>query len=322
MSDALAVVMLGVARGHEPRLARFLGIPHRFVGEAAQRQAVDAVISLKFGAAEARSYAPRLLQLPGAGADAVDFASVPPQCTVCNVFEHEVPIAEYGMAAILAHAIGYLPMVRDFSGPAFAQQYAARRPHAEVRGKTLGLVGFGHIGRELARRARAFGMQVQAVTRSGHAADADRSYTPEHLCDMLRTADFVFIACPLTEETRHLIGAAELAVMKPTAVIINVSRGPILEEEALYRALAERRIGGATLDVWYQYPTPTVPGATPSRFPFEQLPNVHCTPHSSGWTEEMFDRRFALIADNLTRLREGRPLLNVIHPARSDQSDH
>ena len=103
--------------------------------------------------------------------------------------------------------------------------------------------------------------------------------------------------------------------MKRTAVLINVSRGPIVDEEALYRALSEGRIGGATLDVWYQYPSPENPTPHPSRFDFEKLPRVHCTVHSCAWTAEMFDRRFAVIADNLKRLRDGRPLLNVIRQA-------
>lgn len=312
MTQGLSLVMLGVARGQEARLARFLDIPHHFVSAADTRQTVDAVISLRYGKEEAARYLPRLLHLPGAGADAIEFERLPPECVVCNVFEHEIPIAEYVLAAILNHAIGYVDMVRDFSSEQFGRQFATRKTHAEVYGKTLGIVGFGHIGRLVAQRARAFGMRVHAISRSGHAPEADEAGNVSQLPEMLRQADFVLIACPLTPETQGLIGAAQLKLMKSTAVLINVSRGAIVDEEALYAALSAGRIGGATLDVWYQYPAPDNPAPRPARFAFEKLPHVHCTVHSCAWTEEMFDRRFALVAENLKRLQDGRPLLNVI----------
>jgi len=308
----LTLVMLGVAHGQEARLARYLDIAHRFVIGGDAQQAVDAVISLRYGKDEAARYLPRLVHLPGAGADAIEFERLPPDCLVCNVFEHEIPIAEYVLAAILNHAIGYVGMVRSFSSEQFGPLFAARKTHAEVHGKTLGIVGFGHIGKLVAQRAQAFGMRVHAISRSGRAPEADEAGTLSQLPDMLRQADFVLIACPLTPETHSLIGAAQLKLMKSSAVLINVSRGPIVDEEALYAALSEGLIGGATLDVWYQYPSPGNPAPRPSRFAFEKLPHVHCTVHSCAWTEEMFERRFALIADNLKRLNEGRPLLNVI----------
>jgi phosphoglycerate dehydrogenase-like enzyme len=103
--------------------------------------------------------------------------------------------------------------------------------------------------------------------------------------------------------------------MKSTAVLINIARAQVVQEEPLYRALAERRIAGATLDVWYEYPTPGALEAAPSRFPFWELENVHCTAHSSAWTRELFERRYAFIAENLDRLRRGQPLQNVIYTA-------
>jgi phosphoglycerate dehydrogenase-like enzyme len=304
--------MLGMAHGQESRLSRLLDIPHRFVSADGRQQPVDAVISPYYGKDEAERYLPRLVHLPGAGADAIEFERLAPDCVVCNVFEHEIPIAEYVLAAILNHTIGYVDMVRSFSSEQFGPLFTSRKTHAEVHGKTLGIVGFGHIGKLVAQRAQAFGMRVHAISRSGHAPEANQAGDVSQLPDMLRQADFVLIACPLTPETRGLIGAAQLKLMKSTAVLINVSRGPIVDEAALYTALSEGLIGGATLDVWYQYPSPGNPAPLPSRFAFEKLPHVHCTLHSSGWTEEMFERRFAVIADNLKRLKDGRPLLNVI----------
>ena len=104
--------------------------------------------------------------------------------------------------------------------------------------------------------------------------------------------------------------------MKRSAVLINIGRAQVVDEEALFQALESGRLGGATLDVWYQYPESAADSqARPARFPFDRLPNVHCTAHSSAWTEAMFDRRYAVIADNLSRLYSGRALRNVIRPA-------
>jgi phosphoglycerate dehydrogenase-like enzyme len=206
-------------------------------------------------------------------------------------------------------------MVQDFRSDKFASLHASRRFHREIYGKTLGLLGYGHVGKLVAKRAQAFGMRVHVVSRTGCAPEADRADPIANLKAMLKVADFVVIACPLTPETRGLIGDAELNSMKPSAILINIARAAIVDQDALYDVLAHRRIGGATLDVWYEYPTAATPNVQPARFAFEELPNVHCTAHSSAWTEEMFERRFAIIAENLERLYSGRQLLNVIYPA-------
>ncbi|MHB8813382.1 MAG: 2-hydroxyacid dehydrogenase [Steroidobacteraceae bacterium] len=315
MRPTLTIATLWPPDGAPARFAPLLDFPHRFAAPEPQRQPVDALVSLRFGHEEAARFTPRLLHLPGAGADGVDFTLLAPGTTVCNVYEHEIPVAEYVMAAVLNHAIGYPDMIRNFTSSGFGRTYASRRQHGEIHGKTLGLVGYGHIGKLVARRAQAFGMRVHAVSRSGHAPEADRADRIAHLHAMLRDADFVVIACPLTDETRGLFGRAELAAMKPGAILINIGRAAIVDEEALYEALAARRLGGATLDVWYHYPTPDAPDALPARRPFEQLPNVHCTAHSCAWTREMIERRLAAIAANLKRLYLGQALLNVIHRA-------
>lgn len=316
MRPPLAIAVLWPPRERESRFAPLIDFPYRFVMPEPQRQSVDVLVSLHFGREEAARFAPRLIQLPGAGADGVDFALLDPDTTLCNVYEHEIPIAEYVMAAILSHATAYPDMIHNFTSAGFGKAYVARRQHGEIHGKTLGLIGYGHIGKLVARRAQAFGMRVHVVSRSGEAPEADRADRIANLHAMLRDADFVVVACPLTNGTRGLIGRAELAVMKPTAVLINIGRAAIVDEDALYNALASRAIGGATLDVWYQYPTAEAPDRLPASRPFEELPNVHCTVHSSAWTREMIDRRVAAVAANLKRLYLGLPLLNVIHPAR------
>jgi phosphoglycerate dehydrogenase-like enzyme len=311
----MRIALLDVACAQQPRLSPLLGFVHEFVDPSDQPQTVDAVVALRFGRAESERYRTGLLHLPGAGADAVDFAALLAHCLVCNVFEHEVPVAEFVITAVLDHAIGYGRMVRGFDSEKWSDIYFSRRPHGELFGKTLGLVGYGHIGRAVAQRARAFGMRVHAISHSGRAPEAHWAGTTLQLDELLSVADFVVIACPLTAETRGLIDSKALDTMKSSAVLINIGRAQIVDEEALFHALEQGRIAGATLDVWYQYPAAGDSRARPSRFPFERLPNVHCTAHSSAWTEELFERRYAVIADNLTRLHDGRPLRNVIHPA-------
>jgi len=318
---ALTIALLWPPEGQQSQLAALLDFPHRFLEASPRRQPVDALVSLRFGPEEAARFEPRLLHLPGAGADAVDFDLLGTGCTVCNVYEHEIPVAEYVLAAILNHVTGYPDMIGGFTSTGFAKAYAARPQHGEIHGKTLGLVGYGHIGKLVAQRAQAFGMRVHAVSRSGQAPGAERAGAIAGLHAMLRDADFVVIACPLTEETRGLIGAAELAAMKPSAILINIGRAAVVDEDALYDALAARRIGGATLDVWYRYPTAEAPDSLPARRAFENLPNVHCTTHSCAWTREMIARRLRVIAANLQRLHSGQPLLNVIRAPHDSPID-
>ena len=311
----MRIAMLDVARAQRERLAALLKFPHEFAVPAQARQNVDAVIALRFGAAEAARYQTSLLHLPGAGADAVDMSALEPGCVVCNVFEHEIPVAEFVMAAILDHTLGYGRMHTGFDGDRWNETYAARRPHGELSGRILGLLGYGHIGKAVTERAHAFGMQVHVISQSGNAPEADWVGRPAQLHDMLSRLDFLVIACPLTEATRDLMGARELALMKPTSVLINIGRAQIIQEEPLYRALESQQLAGATLDVWYDYPREGSGEVKPSRFPFYKLPSVHCTAHSSGWSEELFQRRYDVIADNLARRYHALPLRNVIYTA-------
>ena len=191
-------------------------------------------------------------------------------------------------------------------------------PPAEIQGKTLGLIGYGHIGKELAARARAFGMKLWVmsahppVRRPRHI---DFYEGPGGLRALLKAADYLVLACPLNKDTRGLIGKREFSWMKRTACLINVARGPIVNEEALYHALRTRRIQGAAIDVWYRYPTEKR-ACSPSRFPFHKLDNIIMTPHVSGWMKGTRENRFKLIAANIDRLAAGQQLQNVIQGPR------
>jgi len=134
---------------------------------------------------------------------------------------------------------------------------------------------------------------------------------PEALDEILKRADYLAITLPLTEATRGLLGARELGLMKPTAVLVNVARALIVDEDAVYRALRQGTIAGAALDVWYRYPTNGEP-AFPSRHPFHELPNVLATPHVSGWTEGTMEGRARLVAENIGRVARGEPVANIV----------
>lgn len=176
----------------------------------------------------------------------------------------------------------------------------------ELRGKTLGILGLGAIGSDIARAAPAFEMRVIGTKRRpGPVPGVEQVLPPERLHDALRESDYVVVALPLTAATRGLLGEAEFAAMKPSAVFINIGRGAIVDETALLAALRAGRIAGAALDVFVHEPLP-------SDSPFYDLPNVIITPHVAGSTPVYFDRVTALVEENLRRFLDGRPLQNVV----------
>jgi phosphoglycerate dehydrogenase-like enzyme len=274
----------------------------------------DVVISMKFSRRGVPVPRFRMLHVPGAGLDNIDKESLPDGCVVCNVFEHEIPIAEFVMLAMLEWQIRLRDMSGGFTPDRWSQIYRNRPPHGELHGKVLGLIGLGRIGREIAQRAKAFGMQVIAMGRSvrDHGGVVDRCVTQDGFSDLLASADFIGITCPLNEQTRNLFDNAAFARMKDSAVLINVSRAEIANEQALYAALSDRRIAGAVMDVWYRYPANDHDSDTPSNEPFHTLPNVIATPHSSAWTTDLPFRRYAVIGRNITSLIDGKPLMNLV----------
>jgi len=178
----------------------------------------------------------------------------------------------------------------------------------------LGLLGFGHIAQAIAHRAKAFGMRVHVANRSPiRHAHVDQSWTLDGLQDFLASADAVVVSLPLTDTTRGLVDAQALSAMRSDSCLINVGRGAVIDEQALYNALVSRQIGGAVIDTWYQYPTPTQSECAPSQFDFAALDNVQMTPHMSGWTEGTVRRRQNTLADNIGRLSRGEPLIQVLH---------
>lgn len=274
----------------------------------------DVIVGIKLTKADPHPAALRLYHAPAAGIDGIDRTCLPAGAVLCNAFGHENAIAEYVMAALLAR---HVPIVHaDQRLREGHWDYWAGRPGAlrtELGNQTLGLLGFGHIGQTIAKRAKAFGMRVTACNRSVVPPGplVDETYGLGGLNDFMGSADAIVVSLPLVAETRGIVGTSALNAMRRDAVILNVGRGPVIDEAALFNALEHGSIGGAIIDTWYQYPTLDMTETLPSALPFHRLPNVVMTPHMSGWTNGTVRRRQETIAANIQRLAEGRPLPGI-----------
>lgn len=259
----------------------------------------------------------RLVQVQAAGYDGIDFACVPAGASVCNAFGHTNAIAEYVVMTLLMWTHRWKAVEESFRAGSWEYSGAMVGPlRDELAGKTVGILGYGQMGAAIAARARAMDTRVLACSRRPKPdAAVEQFYPLDRLDDFLERCDFVVACIAHVPETTGLVDAARLARMKRDAVLVNVARGPVVVEEALYQALTGGTIAGAVIDVWWRYPDAAEPRRRGSRFPFHELPNVLMTPHSSGWTEQMMDRRWDMIVANLRALWRGEPLQNVVRAA-------
>ena len=260
----------------------------------------------------------KLIQVPGAGLDRIARSAIPPGASLANAYGHDTGIAEYVLGAMLALSRSFGRVDAALRRGIWESQWAPGVPPPpvwpELSCRTLGILGYGRIGRAVAKRARAFDMTVCAIRRDvGQSAEDDLELLGglEILDEVLRRSDYLAITLPLTAQTRGLLGAQQLSLMKPGAILVNVSRADVIDEAALYEALSGRTIAAAALDVWYRYPTSADP-TLPARHPFHELPNVLMTPHVSGWTDGMLEARATVIAENIRRVTLGKPPLNLV----------
>ena len=224
---------------------------------------------------------------------------------------HGPVVAEHVMALVYALAKNFHLCARYQQKREWGQEpvwYANPHPRL-IAGATLGLVGLGSIGRPVAKHASALGMRVIA-TRSnpekGSAEGVAQVLPSSQLEELLKLSDYVVLAAPVTAKTENLIGAKELAWMKPDACLINVGRGQLIDEAALAQALREKKIGGAGLDVFDKEPLP--PDS-----PFWDMENVLITPHTGGLAEKLWDREYDLFSENLRRYVAHQPLLALVN---------
>jgi phosphoglycerate dehydrogenase-like enzyme len=217
-------------------------------------------------------------------------------------------IAEHVLAVTLAMFRRLPHAFRSQTAREWAQDAIGEAGHKLIAGSTILIVGLGAIGGAVARRVTLMGADVIGIRRTtppGRHDNVREIATPDRLLDLLPLADVVVLSAPHTRETRGLIGAAELRAMAPGALLVNVSRGQLVDEVALADALISGRIAGAALDVFQDEPLPP-------ESPFWTLPNVLITPHTSGFRPDHWDAATALFAANLRRFEAGQELVNVV----------
>jgi phosphoglycerate dehydrogenase-like enzyme len=277
----------------------------RWLEEAPEAEVIMGFRPLREGATRARHL--RWVHSTGAGVENLCRDVAGTDIIVTNTHTHGDVIAEHVMALVLAHS-RRLPA-------ALARQAEGRwmRDGAVgtvIRGKTMGIVGLGTIGTELARRAAAFGMRVWGVRRSGAAVPGvDRVVAPAAMDDVLTVADVLAITVPLTPETRGLLGARELALLPRGAFVVNVGRGGIVDEAALAAAIQSGHLAGAGLDVFEQEPLP-------ASSPLWHLPGLIITPHVGGSSPGFLERAVPFFCENLRRYLAGEALLNRVDVTR------
>jgi phosphoglycerate dehydrogenase-like enzyme len=259
--------------------------------------------------------------VPGAGLDRIDRSQLRPDLALANAYGHEAGIAEYVIGTMIGLTRDLRRLDQKLRVGEWQSQWSVGTPAPplwpELAGKTLGILGFGHIGEALARRTLAFDMKVSAIRRRADSGSTQGMISiggPEQLDELLAQSDYLAITLPLSDETRRLIDARRLSLMKPSAYLINVGRAEIVDEQALYDALAGGRLAGAALDVWYRYPA-GAGNTAPATAPFHELNNVIMTPHISGWTEGMLEARAGVIAENIARTARGERPLNAVASA-------
>jgi phosphoglycerate dehydrogenase-like enzyme len=213
-------------------------------------------------------------------------------------------LGEFALAAILYFAKDLGRMLRNQQAQRWEQFDVD-----EISSQTVGIVGYGDIGRAVATRARAMGMKVLALKRHASAESdpfIDKFYAPLQMHEMLSSCDYVVVAAPLTSETRHIVSDAEFAAMKPSTVVINVGRGPVIDQAALVRALASKQIRGAGLDVFEQEPIAAGDAIW-------SLDNVLISPHTADHTSTWLSQAMQFFIEQYGRFSKGEPLENVVN---------
>ena len=307
--------VLVLASGYDPQFAMLNELPHKVGGEVAEcgQAAKDATAILQWSGTRALlrellaiCKKVRWVHSRAAGLDKVLFPElVESQIVLTNSRGvYSASLGEFVLGALLYFAKGFRRMIRN-------QEAGLWEPFdvQEIGTQTVGILGYGDIGRAVASRVHAMNMRVLATKR--HVPESidplvDHFYKPEERREMIALCDYIVATAPLTEETRHMISDAEFAAMKPTAVVINVGRGPVIDEAALLRALTARRIKGAALDVFEHEPLP--PG-----HPLFKMENVLLSPHCADHTADWQDQAMLFFLKQYARFEKGEPLKNIVN---------
>ncbi|UJG40971.1 MAG: 2-hydroxyacid dehydrogenase [Candidatus Heimdallarchaeum aukensis] len=236
---------------------------------------------------------------------------------LCNSHEHSDTIAEYAFSLLLAASKELLAndkLLRE-KGLWDYTQY----PSVSLTNKTILFLGFGHIGKKVMEYCKPFDMKFIAIKRRKNAEMQNVTvYTPEKRIEAIKQADFIINSLPLTEETRNFLGKEEFNAMKKEAIIVNVGRGKTIDEEELYLSLKNKKIKGAAIDVWYNYPKrrgekqEPVP-CYPSKYPFQELDNIIMSAHRAWQTDKKWHDRVIKLVENINRFVRGEEPLNKVN---------
>ncbi len=243
----------------------------------------------------------RLVQSHRAGVDNIDFQQIPMNVTVCgNVGAYSEPMAEHTLGMIL-----YLAKDLGVRNSKLRSGIVDVHDSILLKGKTLGVVGAGGIGQAVAKLSRSVGMKTLGVNTSGKAVpNFDKTFALGKVDEVLRSSDVIVLSLPLTLKTLHIIDGEKLSLMKKTCILINVARGHLIVQEALYNHLSQNPQFKCGLDVWWRFPTPNKP-FTPD-FPFLELANFVGTPHCSGFVPEEYESALDHALDNVVRFVKGK----------------
>lgn len=270
------------------------------------------------------------LAAPGLRALVIPWAGLPdetgdllrdfPDVAVHNLHHNAAPVAELALMLLLAAAKFALRYDNALRAHDWRPRYERPAPTVLLDGKTALILGYGAIGRRVAAACRALGMNTLATRRRIDAPETDGDtevHPPAALRDLLPRADAVIICLPHTPATDGLLGAAELALLPAHAVLVNIGRGRIVDEQALYEALRDGRLHAAGLDVWYSYPPDEAARAAwpPSAYPFHELDNVIMSPHRGGAADETARLRMTALAEMLNEAAAGREMGNRLDVA-------
>jgi len=263
----------------------------------------------------------RLIQIPWTGVDRLDFELLNKYpVVVCNSHSNAGIVAEYAVGLMMAIVkkipfhdkqlrLGKWMRPRKNSTDSFF-------PPDVIAGKTIGFVGYGAIARKITQLLSGFGVSFMAVDARQTAPPPEPLQflgAPNQAAYVMAQSDIVFVAVPLTAKTAGMINGDLLKRMKPSAYLINISRGEVVNESDLYDTLKERLIAGAAVDTWFDYPTEACPDTLPSTYPFHELDNLVLSPHRAGFAGGLLPHLDDAI-ENINRLATGRPLVNCVNP--------
>jgi phosphoglycerate dehydrogenase-like enzyme len=260
----------------------------------------------------------RMIQTIGAGIDRVDIDAVRERgdIIVCNNHANAAEVAEFAISLLFAVAKNLIPSDRELRTGNWIHRWGGPVPNIEIRGKKVLIIGLGHIGANIAKRLRSFEVTITAATHSGTPRNdnlVDQVVRIDEAQPHVKDSDFVILSLPLTDESKGLVNREFLSWMKPTSILVNISRAEIIDELALYDALKEKRIHGAGIDVWWRYPKEWRGTAVPpSDVPFHELDNIVISPHRAAYSANTERELYLFAGENILRFIRGEAPLNIV----------